>query len=94
VCLAGDRVTSIGKNIEPWDAIDAGCFILTSAVFDALRRVPGDEPLTVSSGMRQLVARRSLGVARVDGVEWIDVDTPADRSIADRLLLASTVRTL
>jgi 1L-myo-inositol 1-phosphate cytidylyltransferase len=85
VRLMGSRVTAIGKSIEPWDAVDAGCFVLTPAVFDALRRVPSGEPLTVSSGMRQLVASGALGAADVDGVEWIDVDTPADRAMAERL---------
>ena len=87
VCLSEGRVTSIGKCLEVWDAIDAGCFVLTGAVFDALRAVPLDEPLTVSAGMRQLVAARALGVADVDGIGWIDVDTPADRVVAERMLL-------
>jgi choline kinase len=52
VRLAGDRVTAIGKSVEPWDAIDAGCFVLTHGVFEALRAVPPGEPLTVSSAMR------------------------------------------
>jgi len=84
VRLAGDRVLAIGKTVQPWDAIDAGCFVLTSAVFHALRRVPASEPRTVSSGMRQLTARGLLGAVDVEGLGWIDVDTPADREIAER----------
>jgi choline kinase len=86
VRLRSGRVTAIGKRIEPWDAVDAGCFVLTPAVFDALRRVRSDEPLTVSSGMRLLAASGALGAADVDEVEWIDVDTPDDRAVAERLL--------
>jgi choline kinase len=87
VRIAADgRVTAIGKGIEPWDAIDAGCFVLTRAVFDALDQVGADEPLTVSAGMRQLVAARALGVVDTGGIEWIDVDTPADHEVAERLL--------
>jgi len=94
VRLDGTRVVAIGKGLEPWDAIDAGCFLLTPAVFDALRSVPADEPLTVSAGMRRLAASRSLGTAIVDGIDWVDVDTPADRVIAERLLLGSLARTV
>ncbi len=83
------RVVAIGKSLESWDAIDAGCFVLTPAVFGALRRVAREEPLTVSAGMRQLVAAGSLGSADVDGIDWVDVDTPDDRTIAERLLLES-----
>ena len=86
VRLAGGRVQAIGKGIEPWDAVDAGCFVLTAGVFDALRRAPATEPRTVSSGMRQLVSRGALGAVEVDGTRWVDVDTPADRDLAETLL--------
>ncbi len=87
VRLSGNRITAIGKGLEPWDAIDAGCFVLTHAVFDALRRAPADEARTVSSGMRQLVADGRLGAVNLPGISWVDVDTPADRDIAERLLV-------
>ncbi len=86
VRLNGSRVTAIGKGIEPWDAIDAGCFVLTRAVFDALRQVSDPASRSVSSGMRHLVAQGQLGSADVAGIEWVDVDTPADRDIAEQLL--------
>jgi choline kinase len=91
VRLAGTRVTAIGKGIDPWDAIDAGCFVLTHAVFDALRAVPKGAAQTVSAGMRQLVARGLLHAVDVDGTSWIDVDTPADRTIAERLIAQRTL---
>jgi choline kinase len=87
VRLAGDRVVAIGKRLQPWDAIDTGCFLLTGAVFKALRQAPASEPRTVSSGMRQLALRGLLGAVDVDGTEWVDVDTPADRELAERLLV-------
>lgn len=90
VRLAGDRVTAIGKGLEPWDAIDAGCFVLTPSVFSALKAVNGNEPRTVSSAMRQLVAAGALGVAEIAGVRWIDVDTPDDRAEAELLIASSS----
>jgi choline kinase len=87
VRFAGDRVVvAIGKGIEPWDAIDAGCFVLTQAIFAALRRAPASEARTVSSGMRQLVTSGLLRAVDIDGTEWVDVDTPADVDAAERLL--------
>ena len=82
----GDRVTAIGKGLEPWDAIDAGCFVLTAAVFDALRGAPASEARSVSSGMRQLVARGALGAVEVGNTEWVDTDTPADLALAETLI--------
>lgn len=88
VRVSGAHVTAIGKGIEPWDAIDAGCFVLTHAIFDALRRAPAEEPRSVSSGMRQLVAQGLLRAVDVSGTRWMDVDTPGDRQAAERWLTA------
>ena len=86
VCVAETRVSAIGKGLKVWDAIDAGCFVLSHAVFDALREVPPAEGLTVSSGMRRLVERGQLGFVDIRGALWIDVDTPVDRDRAERML--------
>lgn len=87
VCLDDDRVvTAIGKGLAEWDAIDAGCFVLTHAIFDALRSPAAGSAPTVSAGMRHLVSRGMLGTYDLAGARWIDVDTPADREIAERLL--------
>jgi choline kinase len=92
VRLADDRITAIGKGIEPWDAIDTGCFVLTAAVFEALRQVPASEPRTVSSAMRGLVGRGTLFAIDIGHVRWADVDTPSDREFAERLLTAAAAQ--
>jgi choline kinase len=92
VRVVDGRVASIGKGIAAWDAIDAGCFVLTPAIFDALHRVADTCARTVSSGMRCLAARGSLGAIAVDGVPWVDVDTPQDRAAAERLVFARSRR--
>lgn len=86
VARAGRRVTAIGKGLALWDAVDAGCFVLTHAVFEALRRAGSAEGLTVSAGMRRLVREGRLGAVDIAGVEWVDVDTPVDRDTAERLM--------
>lgn len=86
VQLDRGRVSAIGKGLDTWDGIDAGCFVLTHGVFNALRGVPVEEGRTVSSGMRRLVTAGALGAVNLRGADWIDVDTPADRDIAERLL--------
>jgi choline kinase len=88
VRVEGSRVVAIGKAVVPWDAIDAGCFALTHVVFPALRAVADTGARTVSSAMRQLVERAALFAVDVEGVRWVDVDTPGDRADAERLLAA------
>jgi 1L-myo-inositol 1-phosphate cytidylyltransferase len=89
VRLAGPQITAIGKGLDPWDAIDTGCFILTPAVFEALGQVRSTEPKTVSAAMRRLVERERLFAAEIGDVLWVDVDTPADRAGAERLELGT-----
>jgi choline kinase len=90
VRLDGERIVAIGKQVEPWDAIDTGCFLLTRVAFHALQQVGTSERLTVSAGMRQLARRRLLGAVNIDGMPWADVDTQADREAAERLLKEAT----
>jgi choline kinase len=90
VRLERQRIVAIGKGLDHWDAIDTGCFVLTDSVFDALRGAGRSEPLTVSSAMRRLARDGSLYAADIDGVPWIDVDTPADRYDAEQRLSAWT----
>ena len=50
----------------------------------ALRHAARSEPLTVSAGMRRLAAANALGSAGVT-LDWVDVDTAADRALAEQL---------
>lgn len=94
VQLTGARITAIGKGLPQWDAIDTGVFRLTDAVFAALRSVPAGEPLTVSSAMRRLVAAGAMWSVDIGGTPWADVDTPADREVAERVLSVAAPRAL
>ena len=85
VRLAGARVVAIGKHVDPWDAVDAGCFMLTTQIFDALGEVPNAEPLTVSAGVRRLAAVGMVTAIDLEDVSWMDVDTPADQEAAEQL---------
>jgi 1L-myo-inositol 1-phosphate cytidylyltransferase len=79
------RVTAIGKEVAPYDAVDAGCFLLDRRVFQALHALSG-EAASVSAGMERLAASRTLAPIRLEGVVWVDVDTPADWDRAEALL--------
>lgn len=79
------RVTAIGKELVPYDAVDAGCFLLDRRVFQALHELSG-ETASVSAGMERLAVARALAPIRLEGVTWVDVDTPADWGRAEVLL--------
>lgn len=86
VRLQEGHVTEIGKELLPYDAVDAGCFLLDRRVFAALRSVRG-ESASVSAGMEQLARARALRAVPLTGVRWVDVDTPVDWKRAEALLM-------
>ena len=81
-------VTAIGKSLPTWDALDAGAFICSPAVWDALGAAPEDCGLSDIFGV--LVRERRLGTADVSGHFWYDIDTAEDLREAERLLALST----
>jgi choline kinase len=78
VRLAGDRITAIGKDIDPFDALDTGVFVFSPPIFTALEesRTAGDTSL--SGGVRRLAARGLIRGIDTDGSAWCDVDTVDD----------------
>ena len=81
-------VTAIGKGLPEWDALDAGAFVCSPAVWDAVEAAPDDCGL--SDVMALLVRDRRLGTVDVSGHFWYDIDTAADLHEAERLLAAGT----
>lgn len=85
VCLDGRMITSIGKELPRWDAVDTGCFLLDERVFKALREVKKREETSVTAGMQRLIAAGIFAGVELRDVTWVDVDTPLDREEAERV---------
>lgn len=85
VCLAQGMITEIGKELQSWDAVDTGCFLLDGRVFEALRKVKRAEETSVTAGMQQLIAAGLLAADLLEGVAWVDVDTIRDQKEAETL---------
>lgn len=81
-------VTAIGKGLPGWDALDAGAFVCSPAIWEAVEAAPDDCGL--SDIMAVLVRDRRLGTVDVSGHFWYDIDTAHDLQEAERLLAAST----
>jgi 1L-myo-inositol 1-phosphate cytidylyltransferase len=86
------RITHIGKDVTPYDAVDTGCFRLDPRVFDALNDVARREPPSVTLGMRRLIELGLFAPVALTGVRWTDVDTPEDYAKAELLLGAARRR--
>lgn len=92
VRVADGRITAIGKDVYPYDAVDTGCFRLDPRVFTALHDVARTEPPSVTLGMRRLLAQGQFAPVPLVGVRWTDVDTPEDYAKAELLLTAQARR--
>jgi len=83
----GDRIVSIGKELEDYDGIDCGVFRISPLLIDALAaayRERGD--CSLSDGVRQLCGRGLMRAVPVAGEMWLDVDTPQALRHANALL--------
>lgn len=92
VRVAGGRISHIGKDVVPYDAVDTGYFRLDPRIFDALRDVARREPPSVTLGMRRLIEQDLFAPVALTGVRWMDVDTPEDYAKAELLLSAARRR--
>ncbi len=73
VRLEGDRVRALGRTLRDFDAVDAGLFLATPALFDALAR--GGDDLT--HGVDRLARAGRARAVSTGEARWDDVDTPA-----------------
>lgn len=78
VRLDGDRITAIGKQLEPFDALDTGVFVFAPSIFAALEESIADGDTSLSGGVRRLAARGLMRGIETDGSAWCDVDTVDD----------------
>lgn len=88
-----DAIVAIGKTIAEYDAVDTGVFRCDPALFEALEAVfreRGD--VSLSAGVQALAATGRARVADVGAAWWQDVDTPATRRHAERLLFRSLTK--
>jgi len=80
------EVTEIGKDLEHWDALDCGAFVLDPAAWDVIDGAPEDCEL--STIFQMLAGSGDLLAADTSGMPWYDVDTPADLIAASQWLAA------
>ena len=86
VRLQGDRVREIGKDVDPFDALDTGLFVCQASVFEALDAACEDGDSTLSGGIRRLATRGLVRAVDIGSARWCDIDTVADLDLAEQLL--------
>jgi choline kinase len=77
VMLEGAHITSIGKELVHFNAIDCGIFRLDERFFEAMECAIRQGQESISEGVRRLIEAGAFGgVLLPEGSHWIDIDTP------------------
>jgi choline kinase len=86
VRLQNRKPVAIGKRLRKYNAVDCGLFRFDHRIFDALRDAIGAGEMSLSAGVKRLIASGDLEVMPVAGSFWIDIDTPKAHAEAARRL--------
>ncbi|HEY3358875.1 MAG TPA: NTP transferase domain-containing protein [Polyangia bacterium] len=81
----GELIVDIGKEIDDYDAIDTGIFVVSPALMSELGRL---ESPSLSDGVRALCRRGLMRAHDIGGRLWQDVDTPETKHHTEWLLRA------
>ena len=79
----GNLIVDIGKEIEPYDALDTGMFGCSPALFDELEAANKEGNCSLSDGMRRLARQGRLRGLEIGDAQWHDMDTPEALAHAD-----------
>ena len=92
VRIRDDIIVDIGKNLDEFDGIDCGIFLLSDKIFDALEESlkRGDD--TLSGGVRVLAEKGRMKYMDIGNKFWIDVDTKESLKVAEKHLLDSLIK--
>jgi 1L-myo-inositol 1-phosphate cytidylyltransferase / CDP-L-myo-inositol myo-inositolphosphotransferase len=89
VNLEGDRVVAVTRELDDHDAVEAGLAVCDPAVAAcAERSLLAGEATWNAVKRRWLAEGGEIEAVDLEGLPWIDVDTPADVRRAERLVVA------
>jgi len=84
--ITGASISEIGKQLSSYSYYDTGCFVLSTAIFDAVEEAARSVGEGISDTVTLLCRRNESRVIDVSGVFWNDVDTPQDFDKTRKLL--------
>lgn len=85
----GDRVVTLGKNLETYDAIDTGIFLCPHDIFNYLRNAQSrsrGSDCSLADGVRLMASDGKVRAIDIGPAWWQDVDTPEMRAHAEENL--------
>jgi 1L-myo-inositol 1-phosphate cytidylyltransferase / CDP-L-myo-inositol myo-inositolphosphotransferase len=93
VRLQGSRVVAVGRELDVWEAVDAGLALCDTEVADVAERcLAAGEQSWNAVKRRWLAEGGEIEAVDLEGLFWIDVDTPVDRRRAEHTLVSLAAR--
>ena len=91
VRLNDNSITTLGKDLPEFEAVDIGVGLFQYSFFEELETAErhSDGKCAHSDGTRGLAKRGTLQPFDIGDDRWEDVDTPADRAAAEKVLFQS-----
>ena len=93
VLVKNDKIASIGKNLDVYNAYDTGMFLCSPYIFKVLKRTISDHKNSLTNGMRVIAKEGKLRAFNIKGRFWSDCDTYADIKFAEKKLLNTLSKT-
>lgn len=93
VVTENGEITTIGKELPSYDAVDTGLFLCKPDVFPKLQEIydtKGD--VSISDVMAAQAMERKFACAEMTGRLWQDVDTPSMKNEAEERLVDNYLR--
>jgi len=86
VHIQNGKILNIGKTIDEFNGFDTGCFLCTTAIFEAIEEAQNIHHDTTLSGAIRVLGERQHAKAVPTQKFWIDVDDKTDRHNAELLI--------
>lgn len=92
VRIEEDYIRDIGKKIKDYNCIDCGIFLLSSSIFEALKKSIRKDDETLSGGIRILAKDGKMRFFEVKNNFWIDIDTIESYRKAEEILCKKLIK--
>ena len=87
VLVKNNKITSINKSLEAYNAYDTGMFLCSPYIFKVLKKTISHHKNSLTSGMKVIAKEGRLRAFNIKGKFWSDCDTYADIKFAESKLL-------
>lgn len=92
VFVENDRIVEIGKNLERYNGIDCGIFLLSPTIFDALAECIKNGKEELTHAIKVLAHKKLMRTYDINKSFWIDIDTEESYKKAEEMICKKLIK--